>query len=504
MAPERLIDLIDGRPDSSGALVTPDDGTTRSSGELADHVDGLARTLAGMGVRKGDRVALAAPNGPEFVELLLAIVAAGAAAAPLNPAYTRDEFAFYLDDIEPALILIPAARLDPARAAAAASGTRVADISAETGGPPRLALDGTEPIPKEFDPGGPDDVAMLLHTSGTTSRPKQVPLLQRNLAMSARTIGQHYRLGTDDVSFCAMPLFHVHGLVASVFAALCTGGQVVIPRRLNPRLYWPQTRDHGVTWVSAGPTLHDMLLEKADADGAPTTIRFVRSCSSALSPALLARVEETYGAPMLEAYGMTEASHQISSNPLPPERHIAGSVGVSAGSEIGIVDKDYRFLPDGEAGEVVIRGPGLTPGYLNNPAANEEAFFDGWFRTGDLGVLEGGYLRLAGRLKEMIVRGGENISPAEIEDVLRSHPAVSDAACFGVPDERYGERVAAAVVLSAAADPKQIISHCRERLTSVKVPDRIHVLESLPRTATGKPQRRRVAEIVAGTTGTAG
>ena len=235
-----------------------------------------------------------------------------------------------------------------------------------------------------------------------------------------------------------------------------------------------------------------MILDKVDELGAPGSLRFVRSCSSALSGALLERAEQVYGVPMLEAYGMTEASHQMASNPLPPAPHKVGSVGTATGTELAIVDGELHFQPEGVAGEVVIRGPGVTSGYVNNPAANEEAFFDGWFRTGDRGVLRGGYLFLEGRLKEMILRGGENIAPAEIEEVLLRHPDVLDAVCFGVVDEKYGETVAAAVTLSGEVDERALVEHCRRSLAAFKVPT-IHVLKEIPRTATGKVQRRRVS-----------
>jgi oxalate---CoA ligase len=370
-------------------------------------------------------------------------------------------------------------------------------VQPSAAGPPELVTSGA-PAATERGPeqGGPDDVALVLHTSGTTSRPKQVPLRQRNLMASTRTIGAHYRLGPDDVSFCVMPLFHIHGLVASTFAALASGGSVITPRRLTPHRFWPQAREHGATWLSAGPTLHQMILDRADDAGPLAALRFVRSCSSALSPALLERAEREYGAPMLEAYGMTEASHQMSSNPLPPEARLPSSVGVPTGTEIRIVSPAGVFLPDGTAGEVVIRGPGVMAGYVANPTATAEAFFGDWFRTGDRGVFRDGYLFLEGRLKEMIIRGGENIAPAEIEQVLLSHPAVRDAVCFGVPDEKYGELVGAAVTLSAEAEAADLIRHCREQLAAFKVPARVDVLTEIPRTATGKVQRRRVAEVV--------
>jgi acyl-CoA synthetase (AMP-forming)/AMP-acid ligase II len=481
------------------ALIVPDTGQALTYGQLASRVEMLARRLASLGVQRGDRVALALPNGPDIVLLLLAITALGAAAAPLNPAYTETEFGFYLGDIVPRVMLIPASGAAAARAAADAAETKVVAVQPDDDGPPELVTSGGVAAAPErsFESGGPDDVAFVLHTSGTTSRPKQVPLRQRNLMASARTIAAHYQLGASDVSFCVMPLFHIHGLVASTFAALGAGGAVITPRRFTAHRFWPQARDHGATWLSAGPTLHQMILDQADEAGPPDTLRFVRSCSSALSPALMQRAEHAYRVPMLEAYGMTEASHQMSSNPLPPAPRLPSSVGVPTGTEIGIADRHGTLQAAGVAGEVVIRGPGVMSGYANNPKATAEAFFGDWFRTGDRGVLRDGYLFLEGRLKEMIIRGGENIAPAEIEQALMSHPAVREAVCFGVADEKYGELVGAAVTLVSDASVKELTDHCRQTLAAFKVPARIDVLTEIPRTPTGKVQRRRVADVVA-------
>jgi oxalate---CoA ligase len=496
---EALAELLAAGEPSSPALVVPEDGAVLTYAQVADRIETLAQRLTALGVRRGDRVALSLPNGPDVVLLLLAITSLGAAAAPLNPAYTEPEFAYYLGDVAPRLLLIPASGAAAASAAAGAAGITLLGVEPSADGPPELT-GGHQPGPAPglSEEGGPDDVALVLHTSGTTSRPKQVPLRQRNLMASARTIGAHYQLGSRDVSFCVMPLFHIHGLVASTFAALGAGGAVITPRRFTPSRFWPQAREHGATWLSAGPTLHQMILDKADDAGAARTLRFVRSCSSALSPALAERAEREYGAPMLEAYGMTEASHQMSSNPLPPGERLPGSVGLPTGTQIRIAGQTGAFLPDGSAGEVVIRGPGVMSGYVNNPAATAEAFFGEWFRTGDRGVLRDGYLFLEGRIKEMIIRGGENISPAEIEQVLLSHPTVRDAVCFGVPDDKYGELVGAAVTLSGEVEVPALIAHCRERLAAFKVPARVEVLPEIPRTATGKVQRRRVGEFVAG------
>jgi acyl-CoA synthetase (AMP-forming)/AMP-acid ligase II len=487
------LSVVYGAGDPAGpALVSPDDGLAISRGELAERVDRLARQLAGLGVERGDRVCLALPNGPEIVELLLAVTALGAAAAPLNPAYTTEEYAFYLTDLAPRVLLLPEGEGAAARAAVPAS-TRVVDVGSEEG---RASLRSGVPA-AGYTAGGAEDVAILLHTSGTTSRPKQVPLLQRNLVASARSMARHYELSGADVSYVAMPLFHVHGLLASTFAALLAGGTVAVPRRLAPGRFWRHLGELGVTWFSAGPTIHHMLLERA-APPATTALRFARSCSSALSPELLARCEDVYGVPMLEAYGMTEASHEMAANPLPPRERKPGTVGVPTGAAIRIVGPDWAELPPGVPGEVAISGPGLTPGYLANPQANDESFHDGWFRTGDQGVFAEGYLRLVGRIKELIIRGGENISPGEVEEALKAHPAVVDAAVFGIPDEKYGEVVAAAVALSDEVDERGLIEHCRERLTAVKVPAVIHILPEIPRTPTGKLQRRRVAAGIYG------
>ena len=490
MAAAVLASVLSGRTEHV-ALRAPGE-SAMSYGELAAAVGSLAGRLRTAGVERGTRVALVAGNGVETIELLLAVVSLGAAAAPLNPSYTPDEHRFFLDDLAPTILLLPAGEQDAARRVAPAT-TRIVDYRLPGDGSVELEAGGAAVhVHTPSEPARAEDVALLLHTSGTTSRPKQVPLLHRNLVASARAIAEHYELSEHDVSYCAMPLFHVHGLVASALAALVAGGTVAVPRRLSPARFWDHLSACGVTWLSAGPTLHHMLLEKRPAGAATGSLRFVRSCSSALSPALLARTEAAYGVPMLEAYGMTEASHQISSNPLPPAPRLPGSVGLPTGTEIAIVDGRGRRLADGVPGEVAIRGPGVTPGYLENPEANAASFFDGWFRTGDQGVVEDGYLRLVGRLKEMVIRGGENVSPLEVEEVLLDHPAVADAVVFGVPDEKYGEEVAAAVALAAPAEPEELLRHCRERLAGFKAPKTVYVLERIPRTPTGKLQRRRM------------
>ena len=488
-APEPLLAILrEGSGDP--ALISPDDGTSISHGELASAVLRLAGQLAGLGAGPGQRVAMVVPGGPEVVELMLAVAAVGATAAPLNPRYTTAEYRFYLDDLDPGLVLIQAGRGADARAAA---GQRpIVDVASQPPGPPLLSVAG-QPVTAEapFTPGSAEDVALLLHTSGTTRRPKQVPLRQRNVMASVRAIAAHYVLTGHDISYCAMPLFHVHGLIASALAQLGAGGSVVTPRRLAPRRYWQQLTELGVTWVSASPTIHAELGQHGSMS-APA-IRFIRSCSSALSPAQQAELAAIYQAPVLEAYGMTEASHQMTANPLPPRPARLGTVGIPAGAEVRIVDKAGRDVPAGQIGEVAVRGPGVTSGYLNDPAANAESFFDGWFRTGDRGLFSDGYLRLEGRIKELIIRGGENISPAEVEAVLKSHPAVAEAVCFGIDDVKYGQVVGAAVTLRGEATAASLRAACQAELADFKVPREIYLVDRIPRTPTGKIQRNRIA-----------
>jgi len=294
--------------------------------------------------------------------------------------------------------------------------------------------------------------------------------------------------------------------VASTLSALLAGGTVVAPVRFSAGRFWSDVQKYGVTWYSAVPTIHQTLLTRAldpSFDEAPPAgtsgLRFIRSCSSALAPATMQGLEDRLGVPVLEAYGMTEASHQMASNPLPPAGREPGSVGLATGVQVAIMDKDGSMLPAGQTGEVVIRGDSVTSGYHNNPDANAAAFTNGWFRTGDQGVLdERGYLHLTGRLKEMILRGGENIAPREIDEVLLMHPAVAEAITFGLPDAKYGEEVAAAVVLRGEATPEELMAHCRRHISAFKVPKQIFITQQIPRTATGKIQRRIVAAAFAG------
>jgi acyl-CoA synthetase (AMP-forming)/AMP-acid ligase II len=492
--PTTLIDLIRPIPSSQTAIILPDAHIRIGYGALREQVEALAEALAGAGIQRGDRIGIALPNGLPMIVSFLAASLAGTA-APLNPAYKEEEFRFYLEDTAAKLLIVPPDGADAARKAAG-DAIRVLAIDMDPAG--RVAFtDG--PARRPVSPPSVADVALVLHTSGSTGRPKRVPLKHANLSISAQNVARHYGLTGDDVALCAMPLFHVHGLVASTLATLSKGGTVVVPNKFNPLSFWRTAKDVGATWYSAVPTLHQLLLSRADPSaGRPAgaeRLRFIRSCSASLAPQVMHDLEAAFGAPVLEAYGMTEAAHQMASNPLPPAARKPGSVGRGTDVQISIMNTSGKHLATGERGEVVIKGPNVIRGYENNPEANATSFVDGWFRTGDQGVLDGeGYLTLVGRIKELINRGGEKISPREIDEVLLAHPKVAEAVCFGVAHPTWGEEVAAAVVVREPVSEADLLAFCRERLADFKRPKQIHITDTIPRTATGKIQRGVVAK----------
>jgi acyl-CoA synthetase (AMP-forming)/AMP-acid ligase II len=479
------------------AIVIPDGGPTVTYARLGEQIASVTDTLRRAGIRPGDPVAVVLGNGLEYLVTFLAVTGARAIAAPLNPAYKDEEFRFYMDDAGVRAVIVPPGD-HAARTAAAELNIPCWDAALDSAGRVRLDCPATgTAVGSEPEP---DDVALFLHTSGTTSRPKGVPLTHRNLMTSIRNIAQTYALTPDDASLIVMPLFHVHGLLGATLSTLSRGGTVVIPPRFSASTFWPTAHGHRVTWYSAVPTIHQVLLSRADADGAPRSgLRFIRSCSSALAPVVFAQLEDRFGAPVLEAYGMTEASHQMCSNPLPPRPRRPGSVGRGTGVEVVILDDKGQIQPPGTQGEVSIRGANVTHGYHNNPSANASAFTNGYFRTGDQGCIDAdGYLTLTGRIKELINRGGEKVSPLEVDAALLEHPAVAEACCFGVPDAKYGEEVHAAVVLRGDATALDLQTFCRDRLADFKVPKQIHITTQVPRTATGKVQRRHVAAHFSG------
>lgn len=468
-------------------------------GGLRDLVQRTLASLNAIGIGRNDRVAIVLANGPEMATCFVS-AACGVTTAPLNPAYRADEFEFYLADLGAKALIVEHDSTSPAIAVAAKLGVALIDLlPGDTAGDFALVpRDGSAAVTSAADGGfaAPDDVSMLLHTSGTTSRPKIVPLSQRNLCASATHIAATLQFTAADRGLNIMPLFHIHGLIAGVLAPLSAGSMVFCTPGFNALKFFAWMDEARPTWYTAVPTMHQAILTRAANNAAVIKrhpLRFLRSSSSSMPTQVIRELEEVFGAALIESYGMTEATHQMASNPLPPAQRKPGSVGLAAGPEIAIMNAAGTLLARGQTGEIVIRGPNVTAGYENNPQANAEGFSaDGWFRTGDQGQIDGdGYLTLTGRLKEIINRGGEKISPREVDEVLMDHPAVAQVVCFGMPHAKLGEEVAAAVVLREGrqASVRELQDFVARRVADFKVPKTILFMDEIPKGATGKLQR---------------
>ncbi|KAK2664054.1 hypothetical protein Ddye_002628 [Dipteronia dyeriana] len=475
--------------------------------KLLELVDHAASLLVAHGVKPGDVVALTFPNTVEYVVMFLAVIRCRATAAPLNSAYTAEEFEFYLSDSESKLLITPQEGIQTAKAAASKLNiphvtTTLPDSNSKItlSSLSKESMSNTDSIAQLTN--DPSDVALFLHTSGTTSHPKGVPLTQLNLASSVLNIISVYKLTESDSTVLLLPLFHVHGSMAGLLSSLAAGAAVTLPAagRFSASTFWSDMLKYNATWYTAVPTIHQIVLERHLSKPEPVSLklRFIRSCSASLAPSIMSQLEEAFGAPVLEAYAMTEASHLMASNPLPEDGpHKPGSVGKPVGQEMCILDENGVMQDPGVSGEVCIRGPNVTKGYKNNPEANKEAFKFGWFHTGDVGFLDSdGYLHLVGRIKELINRGGEKISPIEVDAVLVSHPDIAQAVSFGEPDEKYGEEIYCAVIPREGAELKEedVLNYCKKNLASFKVPKKVFITDSLPKTATGKIQRQIEAE----------
>ena len=500
MNPDRTLkDLLASGRDDAAAIVAREAPPLTYAG-LRALIERTTATLNDLGIGLGDRVAIVLPNGSEMATAFLC-VASAATSAPLNPAYKQDEFEFYLEDIKAKALIVEAGSDSPAIRAAEKLGVALLTLIPERQvGAGAFELSGS-PLGAAIRPGPakPDDVALILHTSGTTSRPKIVPLHHANIWTSARNIAASLELSENDRALNVMPLFHIHGLIAGLCAPLSRGGSVFCTPGFNALKFFAEMEEARPTWYTAVPTMHQTILTRAGRHKeviARRPLRFVRSSSSSLPPTVIGELEAAFKCPVIEAYGMTEATHQMASNPLNGIRK-PGSVGVPAGPEIAIMDEAGGLMGAGETGEVVIRGENVTAAYENNPKANGEAFVNGWFRTGDQGVIDAdGYLTLTGRLKEIINRGGEKISPREVDEALMDHPAVLQAVAFAVPHPMLGEDVGAAVVLreGLSATEQELGAFLSERLAAFKTPRKILFLAEIPKGATGKLQRIGLAQ----------
>jgi acyl-CoA synthetase (AMP-forming)/AMP-acid ligase II len=499
--PSTIAALLERGTADATALSSPG-GVPLSYDDLRSLVATIGASLASRGIGPGDRVAIVLDNGPEMAATFLA-VGAHATAAPLNPSYRAEEFEFYLTDLRAKLLIVRKEKDSPAIQVAERLGVPIARLVPHpergAGTFSLIFADDSADSSRAARSSSPDDIALVLHTSGTTSRPKIVPLAHRNVCASARNVAQSVALTDRDRGLVIMPLFHIHGLIAALLAPLYAGGEVCCSTGFNALKFFAWLDEVQPTWYTGVPTMHQAILMRA-ANNAEAIgrhrLRFIRSSSSSLPPTVIADLERVFGVPVVEAYGMTEAAHQMASNPLAGTRK-PGTVGPSAGPEIRIADETGKTVAPGMTGEIVIRGPNVMREYENNPKANADAFYDGWFRTGDQGVMdEDGYVSITGRLKEIINRGGEKISPREVDEIIMEHPAVHQCVTFAMPHDMLGEDVAAAVVLrqGAAATDKELRQFAATRLADFKVPRKILILPEIPVGATGKLQRIGLAQ----------
>ena len=478
-------------------FLTSEKNEKLSYGEFKIFNEKISRQLAATNIINSDRAAIVLPNGPLMASSFLSI-SSYMSAAPLNPSYKQEEFEFYLDDLKPKFLLVEPNSKSLAVIAAKNLNIPVFEMKISVNQP----LGTFELFDKETNYKNPNDYdeALVLHTSGTTSRPKIVPLSNLNIFTSAVNISKSLKLTADDHCLNIMPLFHIHGLIAVLSASAKVGASVCASNGFNALKFLDLAETQNITWYSGVPTMHQAILLRAqkNSDKAKKlNLRFIRSSSASLPPAIFEQLNDIFQTPVIEAYGMTEATHQMASNPLPPAIQKPGLVGMPAGPEICIMNDENEKLLQGEIGEICIKGDNVTNGYENNPEANKQSFVNDWFRTGDEGFFdEDGYLKISGRLKEIINKGGEKISPLEVDNILMDFPPIDQALCFGYKDKMLGEDIAVAIKLkeNKSCTEDDIKSYANEKLAKFKIPKKIFIVEDIPKGATGKLQRIGLAK----------
>ncbi len=494
---KRIVRNIFENVNDENIALTSEISTKLNYKDLKSFIDKISKQLAGNGLSNKDRAAIVLPNGPYMASSFLAI-SSYMSAAPLNPSYKSEEYEFYIKDLNPKIVLVEKNSENPVVDVAKKLKIELCEINPEKDGPSGIF----NIYEKESEYSLPDenDEALVLHTSGTTSRPKIVPLTNKNIFSSAENISKSLNLSKNDHCLNIMPLFHIHGLIAILASSMKAGASVCASNGFNAIKFLDMAKSEKITWYSGVPTMHQAILLRARRNlevAKLLKLRLIRSSSASLPPVVFKDLNDVFSCPVIEAYGMTEATHQMTSNPLPPKQQKAGFVGLPAGPEVCIMNENGEVLNQGDEGEVCIKGENVTLGYDNNEEANKTSFTNGWFRTGDQGYFDNeGYLKISGRLKEIINKGGEKISPLEVDNVLMDHPLIDQAVCFGYEDKMLGENIASAIIIKngETCSENDVLKYAQEKLAKFKIPKKIFFVEEIPKGATGKLQRNVLAK----------
>jgi len=485
-------------------LIQPETDQSICFADLKRNIDAVSCRLDDMGIRQGSKVAFMLDNGIWSAQLLLGIMASGRVVVPLNVVAGQKHLEYVLEHSDAEVVFVEACYVQLLETLMSDTNCTTSMIRVDPVSGPNWPDSPTGTISAHAPRA--DDLALLLYTSGSTGLPKGALLSHRAIVSGGTNVVSGHQLAEDDRALCVLPVYHINGAMVTIAAPLVSGGSVVIPKRFSASTFWKLVAEHQCSWSSLVPTIIKYLLDRSaneefafGNDSRLERFRFARSASAPLPAVVMREWESTFQVPMVETLGLTETAGTVASNPMPPAPRKPGSVGIPYGNDIRIVDQSGKQCPQGTRGEMVIRGNNTLDCYYKNPDATSAGFFGNWFRTGDIAYEdEDGYLFITGRIKELIIRGGENIAPREIDDVLYRHQAVLEAAAFGVPDENYGQEVAACVVVrdGHACSEEELRSFCEQSVGAVKAPKRIHFMDELPKGASGKIFRLRLADLI--------
>ena len=485
-------------------LISPETSHSVSFREVEETVFKIGQTLLDSGIKPGSSIAIASPNSTASCLMFMAIVSAGFVAVPLNLVAGTSILAYTIDHAEVQLIFVAEECRELINLAIKDKKNEINTVLLDPITGPDLNA-----IPKvdnkssiEDKSPASNDVALLMYTSGTTGKPKGVMLTHANLLAAGRFISTGHEIDGKDKGLCVLPIYHINGLCVTVMGTIASASTLIIPNKFSVNSFWKIISDFRCSWFSAVPTQFSYILNNEEIPDDISSLRFARSASAPLSPDIHRKFEERFKVPIIETMGLTETGSQITTNPMPPGIRKIGSPGMAYGNKIMIGDNHFNPLPAGETGEILVQGDNVMKGYFKQPDETKKTIVnDGWLRTGDLGYLdEDGYVFVSGRIKELIIKGGENIAPREIDEALLSHISILEAAAFAVPCKDYGERVEACIRFKEkhSADLIEIKSHCEEHVGKFKSPDKIHVLDDLPKGPSGKVQRLKLFELIYG------